>query len=1393
MPCPVLLLLFVYLAAHVDVTSAVQPLDVAGATGHWLTANANAMNGSCFNSSMRTYTYPSPLYPQNITLESGDWASHYLHTWIAKLLLEEVIGYRVLINDFYTDPSPYTLARLTAGTVGANVEWWDTDTDAYTQYVVLNRTVRDDGDLGVNGQYGVYISKYTLTYNPSMILDYYRYYKTSSDGLLAMPVFQNATWSNLINPQTGLDMLFDDNGSYVCSGNNATYAARNQSLDFPGCTDGLFYPSTCVQNPMQNCLVLYHPSPLLDNGCVPLVVNNRLNFTVAFINNFTSYIAYLAQVRHTQHAQAEAHAHTHTRCLPLLTGPPFPFCFCFQHQRANLMFWWKSPDPLLSLQCRDPITLRSSNCFQRLSFQSYQDGCTTCDWPQLNLQKVTSTAVRSLSRPNSLFAAMSLLPADDTGMFNLVAANGNDYKAAACSWLHNNSALWSSWIAPPAACATTDMQYMVGECAASGQTYSTPIQWSFIQPQSCADGLMLPVNDSVDCEAEPVAASYVAWLVVVCVVVLLFPVLLGAFQLYELRSTGKPRLMILAMSSYSQLSLSLGLSLLAVEPLTSLFPLSESVCSARLLLCLLGFSLSLVTITATSKRLVQLTSGLLSANSPKKEALQYAAFIAANLVTALLGTQMLSSENMLSSVPVVSPAGARVTQQYCASPPYAALAVLLCLNGVALLLTGKRLSSAALHLRRNLRLYRDRPHTKEAHATQFYSLTGTLLLLLIGGAVLLAKTVGAGQSPNFPAVQATLIVLASLVPLATIVFVGPSILLYRSVQARRAAKAKQKAAEAEESKSRSTSSSEAGLELATLAGTLSDPLALVLFQSYAESSLESENIGFLLAVQTYVSLLKRDGLTVAQVMDGAKDLYVRFIGDNSDNQINISAKQKGELEHDLRTLSHRVELVKKANASQPLSGASLFSKDSTPGAQQSEDKTEGAESGKQLPTVVSVTTAGVGGRHGRRQSSDESAYILHYDFGFLPTAGTPTQRSIVDSATISTVSMSGVSMLTPSNSTLPAHKAKEAFAAPSLGLTVASRELKNAAKSVFDPAVKEVFGLMTVNAWPRFLHSKQASRANELLSWTGLFHTMTDREQRGAINKLRKMHYISSIKRGSKTDGGLGDAAYMSRTGMSSYARDREDPWQEHFDGHGRGDSVIGGTASALSGAMMNSLMSPASGMSRMSPLAERVSPLLTGTPNSRKTSLTLQPVPAIGGAKRGSYVPIGLAAADDVEEMHPINSPSSSTTSDGGDNSSARRASTPSHPSTRLAIGRGAKGSEVIAAAQRATANGGSTPSSSRSRVRDEARNSLIQTMQVEGATRGIAITALLNDPAAVVAVDDDDSDTTSNTERADDKSADQPTEMTRKRSIQLTPTSPANAASAPALGEKEKQSEEE
>ena len=157
----------------------------------------------------------------------------------------------------------------------------------------------------------------------------------------------------------------------------------------------------------------------------------------------------------------------------------------------------------------------------------------------------------------------------------------------------------------------------------------------------------------------------------------------------------------------------------------------------------------------------------------------------------------------------------------------------------------------------------------------------------------------------------------------------------------------------------------------------------------------------------------------------------------------------------------------------------------------------------------------------------------------------------------------------------------------------------------------QVFNLLTVNAWPRFLHSKQAQRANELLGWASNFDSFSDREQAGLINKLRKMRDLSSQKRASVTGGGDGlvEHTHISAGGVSSYHQDKEDSGLEvPRDAH----------------PVHSLLMSPAS-----RPYGEHTASGGShppGTGSSRRRSSIGLPL-----GHRGSYVPLGLLAADEA------------------------------------------------------------------------------------------------------------------------------------------------------------------
>ena len=1099
---------------------------------------SNITQSACLNSTSLVYTYPSPLYPSvaPIVLDSADWDSHYLHTWIAKILLEERLGYSTWVNDAYTDPSATSLQRIDAGVVTANVEWWPSSDAAYLQYVTTARTVRDEGNLGVIGQMGLYTTRWTVRYYSAMMLEYYRWYK--SDAQLAVPIF-NASWAYLINPLTGQDMRMNSSGAYVCP-DNATLQQLNLTLPFQGgCTGGMYIPPMCqLANMTSACLVMFHPDPFLDSGSVPaLILSQKLPMVVAFISDFQAYVAYLAQVVH----------------LPLI-------------------FFSQSPDPFLDLYCSNPTSSSNATsiCFQRLLFASSDPSCDgetpgttrTCDWPQLQLDKIASSAtMRALTRVNTLITSLALKTADDKAMFVQLEANypingPKDYKAVACQWVRNNTAVWASWIAPPFACGVGDMYYTVGEC---GDKTTMPVTWAFVYPQACQGGLALPQGESAPCDVVPTSSRLYVSVVAVSCAVLLLPLLTAAVHGYTLLRMERPVLMVQQLAGGWLFVLSLGLLCLSLVPLVSVSGLSESVCQARVFLSVLGFTLSLLSLRFMCERLLKLMSSLLATSNPRREAWRVVAIAVLTLIILFLATHLSSSPPLLSMYTLTTPAGASINELYCQQPPLWSSALLIVGNGALALRCVEQLVRSVYALVMSARLYKDRPMAKLSHALQVHSLAWTLLVLVLAAAQLFYYTTPASADlNNSRTVEFIAAILLCTVPLCLATFTAPSFHLLRVIARRRADKARKKQLEAEHSKntSKSKSESERGMELATLAGTLSDPLALLLFQQYAQSSLEGENIAFLLGIQTYVGQLKKDATTVQEVLDGAKELYLSFIADGAESQINISAKQRGELEADMKKLITHIDAAKAkagaggANVNGSLIKAALHKASNMPGqvAEESGEAQGGAghvhslsdDAGK---TAVSSTASG--GASGGENS---------YNFDFLKSVTTGaresiSQRSVAPETSLgrTAVSVNGVtlggsgSLSVTSKTAGPRLSAAAAWTGANPLALVASKELRNRAKAVFDMAVKEVFSLLTVNAWPRFLQSKQAQRANELLGWCGTFELYSDREQLGVLRKLRKMRQLSSQKRNSLTaPDGLVEHTHLS-AGGSSYLHDKEE------------------------------------------------------------------------------------------------------------------------------------------------------------------------------------------------------------------------------------------------------------
>ena len=71
--------------------------------------------------------------------------------------------------------------------------------------------------------------------------------------------------------------------------------------------------------------------------------------------------------------------------------------------------------------------------------------------------------------------------------------------------------------------------------------------------------------------------------------------------------------------------------------------------------------------------------------------------------------------------------------------------------------------------------------------------------------------------------------------------------------------------------------------------------------------------------------------------------------------------------------------------------------------------------------------------------------------------------------------------------------------------TAATDNLKALARSALEPVVKEVFSVLEVITFARFLRSETAVRASELISWTDEFRRFATVEQSGALERLGKL------------------------------------------------------------------------------------------------------------------------------------------------------------------------------------------------------------------------------------------------------------------------------------------------
>jgi glycine betaine/proline transport system substrate-binding protein len=105
---------------------------------------------------------PKPV----IRLAANFWVSSELNAAVARIILEEEMGYPVEIVQLDENDQ---WARLAAGELHANLEVWTSGHTANIQkYIIEEKTVENGGPLGVEGRIGWFVPSYMIRRHPDL-------------------------------------------------------------------------------------------------------------------------------------------------------------------------------------------------------------------------------------------------------------------------------------------------------------------------------------------------------------------------------------------------------------------------------------------------------------------------------------------------------------------------------------------------------------------------------------------------------------------------------------------------------------------------------------------------------------------------------------------------------------------------------------------------------------------------------------------------------------------------------------------------------------------------------------------------------------------------------------------------------------------------------------------------------------------------------------------------------------------------------------------------------------------------------------------------------------------------------------------------------------------------
>jgi hypothetical protein len=407
----------------------------------WRGLNPNIFPGYCFNSSIRSInSWQEPLYPGEVVLLTAPTnIPGMIYNWVAKILIQEILGYKVRINDNAAifgsmdeidwlnsvDSAKYADFMADSGYL-----WSGAGFNDFLEEIAEGKTaVRNIGTHSVAEYFTWWATTKAVFDFPQYNLQHWTGYTrgVAADGNTAlykvqMPgnpllqevteVFRNDSW-NALN-YGGQNQLLIDPGDP-----SSAWACSNATGD--SCTDpsfpSMWFPSWCYPSPRAQCALIWHqPSEGVPGILQSQIVALNLSLGIAFVNNI---------IIHAVHNELYS---TH-----------------------NLLIYSSNFNGLIQ---------GCSSCvphFHRVMLPSYQDFCTDlaisghfdhfdsgsslyyCDSPPSTSYKLISNAVASKApRIFTVIRELSFSTQDIQQFFsayNDFAPNSTDYKQIGCDWL----------------------------------------------------------------------------------------------------------------------------------------------------------------------------------------------------------------------------------------------------------------------------------------------------------------------------------------------------------------------------------------------------------------------------------------------------------------------------------------------------------------------------------------------------------------------------------------------------------------------------------------------------------------------------------------------------------------------------------------------------------------------------------------------------------------------------------------------------------------------------------------------------------------------------------------------------------------------------------------------